>query len=127
MTQTEAKALALVAVGKIEAKTAVDQQKRDQARQAMLSDDEAENLLVALQRCRSRENRSFTTEEAMGLINEAVNTRFMSSCFDLVLKGLLDVDYIPGNPPDERLVFKSRKDIEPTLREALQRRAEDGR
>jgi len=124
MTPAEAKALALVAVGKIEAKTAAEEHHRDEMRQSMLTDDEAENLILSLMRVRG--DRGATEDEVKAMLNEVIVTRFMATCGDLAAKGLIDVDYNPDAPENEKLEFKPRKDIESTLREVLQRRGQGG-
>lgn len=116
--------MALVAVGKIEAKSASDQLRRDDMRQSFVNDQEIEQIILAV--FRSRGNRLVTDEEVQNIINEIITIRFMNSCTELVTKGLLDVDYDPTLPPNERLVFKSRKDIAEPLQAALQRRTPGG-
>lgn len=125
MTPQEAKALAMVAVGKIEAHAAADQRHRDEMRQSFLTDQEMEQVILAVFRSRG-DDGIVTDEEVKHIINEIITIRFMNSCTELVLKGLLNVDYDPTLPPNERLVFKARRDIQGSLKEALQRRATGG-
>lgn len=120
MTPREAKALALVAVSKIEAKSAAEEQSRDEARKTMLDDNEAENIVRSL--IRQRGDRGITDLEAQTVLNEIITLRFMATCADLVCKGLIDVDYDPELPETDRLVFKRRDDISDDLRDALNRR-----
>ena len=124
MTANEAKALALVAVGKIEAAQAADQQKRDVLRQSMLTNTEAEALIMSL--LRSRGDAGVNETDATDMLNECISARFMSCCVDLASKGLIDVDFDTTQPVNDRLQFKQRKDIEDTIREALRRRTEGG-
>ena len=125
MTPIEAKALALVAVSKIEAKGAADQQKRDDMRRSMLTDNEAENMILALMRTRG--DRGLTTQEATDALNEIISIRFMHTCIELAMKGLIDIDYDLTQPVNDRLVFRQRKDIDDTLREVVAQRMENGR
>ena len=118
MSPIQSKALALVAVGRIEAKSAAEQQQRESIRQAMLSDKEAENLILSILRVRG--GRGATEAEVTKMVNECVAARFMSACVDLACKGLVDVDYDPDKPEFDRLVFKRRPDIEDLLKEALE-------
>ena len=124
MTANEAKALALVAVGKIEAAEAAEQQKRDALRQSMLTNQEEETLIMSLMR--SRGEAGATDAEAAELLNECISARFIACCVDLAAKGLIDVDVDLTKPVNDRVTFKRRKDIEDTLREALARRDEGG-
>lgn len=124
MTQKEAKALALVAVGRQEAKTAVESQRREELRRSFLTDDEAEELILGVMRARG--DRGANEDEVTAILNDCISTRFMSSCVDLAAKGLLDVDYDPTQPVGDRLVFKYRKDLDATIKDALQRRKDGG-
>lgn len=125
MNTNEAKALALVAVSKIEAASAGDQQKRDEIRQSMLTDREAENIVDAVLRARGQGGTA-TEREVTEVLNEAIHIRFQGTCMDLVIKGLADVDVDMTQPVGERLVFKTRKDLDPQLKEALLRRKTGG-
>jgi len=124
MTPIEAKALALVAVSKIEAKGAVDQQQRDDMRRSMLTDTEVENMILSLMR--SRGPRGITAQETTDAMNEIITIRFLGACIDLALKGLLDIDFDLTQPMNDRLIFRQRKDIEDTLRDVIQRRESGG-
>jgi len=124
MTLTEAKALALVAVGKIEAKSAVDQQQRDAMRQSMLTDEEAENLILSVMR--QRGDRGATEQEVTDMLNECISARFISCCVDLAAKGLVDIDFDPTQPVNDRLVFKQRTELSDTIKDVLRRRVQGG-
>ena len=124
MTPKEAKALALVAVGRQEAKSAVDNQRRDELRRSFMTDAEAEELILGIMRVRGTQGAN--EDEVTALINECISARFMASCVDLAVKGLLDVDYDPTQPVGDRLVFKYRKDLDATIKDVLQRRRGDG-
>ncbi|MGV0949315.1 MAG: hypothetical protein ACOYB3_01490 [Azonexus sp.] len=112
-------------MGKIEAKSAAEAHRNDEIRQSMLTDDEAETLVLSLMRVRG--DRGATEDEMKSMLNEVIVTRFMATCGDLAAKGLIDVDYNPDAPDNEKLEFKPRTEIESTLREVLQRREEGGR
>lgn len=120
MTPQQAKALALVAVSQIEAKTAAEEQRRDELRKTFLNDQEIETLILAV--LRTRGDLGVTDEVMTKIINEFVSIRFMNSCVDLALAGLLDVDYDSNLPENDRLMFRSRKDIQGPLQAALQQR-----
>lgn len=124
MTANEAKALALVAVGKIEAAEAAEQQQRDALRQSMITNQEEETLIMSLMR--SRGEAGATDSEAAELLNECISARFIACCVDLAAKGLIDIDIDMTQPVNDRVKFTHRKDIESTLREALARRDADG-
>lgn len=124
MTPTEAKALALVAVSKIEAKSAVEQRKRDDMRQSMLTDTEAENLILSVMR--SRGDRGATEQEVTDMLNECISIRFVACCVDLAVKGLLEIDFDQTQPVNDRLVFRNRESIQDTIKEVLHRRDHGG-
>ena len=123
MTPSHAKALALVAVGRIEANSAVEQQQRDHVRQTMLTDDEAESLISAIMRRRGE--RGATETEVLTLVNECMTMRLLSSCVDLAVKGLVDVDIDLSKPVNEQIAFFQRKDIEGEIRAAIKERGQD--
>jgi hypothetical protein len=124
MTPHEAKALAIVAVGNMDAKSAAKEADSESARRTFITDEEIEALVLGF--FRSREETGGTDEEVRELLNEVIATRYMASCIELAAKGLINVDIDPQQPPGERLVFRPRKDLEPVLKEALQRRVNGG-
>ena len=117
MTTIEAKALALVAVGKIEARLAAAQQERGVMCQAMISDAEIENLILGIMR--QRPDRRATEQEVADMVNECVELRVLATCVDMAARGLIDVDLDPSLPPNERLVFRQRTDLQDAIRDAL--------
>lgn len=125
MNQNEAKALSLVAVSRIQAKTAADDSVRHDVAQKFMNDDEIENIFLALLRVRGA--RGVSEDELLKVINECAATRFMSACVDLAAKGLLDVEFMPDLPEGEQVVFRARSDIDSQVRDVLNaRRAEGG-
>lgn len=124
MTATDAKALALVAVGKIEARSAAERQQRENIRQSMLTDHEAETLILSAMQ--SRGDMGLPEREGTDMLNECIAARFIACCVDLAAKGLISINYNPANPVGERLVFTQREDIKDTLREVINRRDQGG-
>lgn len=121
MTPNEAKSLAIVAVSRIEAKTAADERRRDESRKSMLSDDEAVQVVNALHR--GNPGQVFTDDELLSVLNTFIAIRFLGTCVDLAVKGLLDVKIDPnGQSEFDKLVFDIRRGIEPELRSALRGR-----
>lgn len=120
MTQDEAKVLSLVAVEKIEQKTTEREKEKEEMRKTLLTDAEATEILRAL--IRKRGGYGFSEKEAQSLLNTAIWVRFLNSCIELTLKGLIDVDIDMDKATGENLTFSSREDIKDQVNEALNRK-----
>lgn len=123
MTPLEAKALSIVATSKMDAHRTADDVNRREVCRAMMSDEEVENLLAEF--FRARGGRGATEQEATDMVNDVIALRFMAGCAELAIKGLMDIDYNPNNPPADRLIFRYREDLDPSLKAvtAARRRA----
>lgn len=109
MKISEAKRLTSSVLGSKASKEAAKESNRNVNRQAFLSDEESQQILLAFMR--GRTNREVTEEEAVAVVNEIIATRVQSALVDLAVKGLVDIDYRPDATVGDRLVFKERKDI----------------
>lgn len=118
MRQSESKALALVAVSKIESASANKTLKRNHVIESLLSDDEVERLILNI-----IEGRPGVCPEKdiATMIQAATTVRYLSTCLELALKGLvtIDVDMTMPEGDIDQLRFTKRESISAALQALL--------
>lgn len=111
MNNEQAKAQALVAVSKIVAAESRHKQKWDAFAKMLLSDEESEKLVMNM-----LSHRDQADEDDITLMLKTVAMiRYLNTCADLALKGLVIIDIDPTADVLDRLVFKRVDEVTKAL------------